>query len=100
MSETPAPRSPGQDDNPPGTAADPGDGPSLGGPGWRPVPQSPDWPEWLADPDAAADDEDPGDLEDYEDPDNVPPPGLDDAELEALLAEAQQVTAEQAREDP
>ena len=97
MSETPAPRSPGQDDNPPGTPPGPGDHPSLGAPGWRLVPQSPDWPEWLADPDAAAQDEYPGDLEDYEDPDNAPPPGLDDAQLEVLLAEAQEITAEQAQ---
>jgi hypothetical protein len=97
MSETPVSRSPGQDEDPPGTPAGPGDRPSLGAPGWRLVPQSPDWPEWLDDPCAAAQDEYPGDLEDYQDPDNAPPPGLDDAQLEALLAEAQEITTEQAR---
>jgi Domain of unknown function (DUF222) len=59
------------------------------------VPQSPDWDEgYLA---AVADDEDPGDPEEYADPDNAPPPGLDDAELEALIAEALEITADQAR---
>jgi hypothetical protein len=97
MSETPAPRDPGQDDHPPGMPAGPGDYPSLGSPEWRLVPQSPDWPEWLAGDDAHADDEYPGDPDEYEDPDNAPPPGLDDAQLAALIAEAQEITAEQAR---
>ena len=35
-------------------------------------------------------------MEEYEDPDNAPPPGLDDAQLAALIAEAREVTAEQA----
>jgi hypothetical protein len=97
MSETSAPSSPGQDGDPPGPRPGPGDRPSLGAPGWRLVPQSPDWPEWLADDALAGDDEYAADLDDYEDPDNAPPPGLDDAQLEALLAEAQEVTAGQAR---
>jgi hypothetical protein len=97
MSETPAPRSPGQDDTPPGTPPAPGDYPSLGSPHWQLVPQSPDWPEWHDDPGYAAADEDPGDLEEYEDPDNAPPPGLDDAQLAVLLAQAREVSAEQAR---
>jgi hypothetical protein len=97
MSETPAPRDPGPDGTPPGTPPGPGDYPFPGAPGWRLVPQRPDWPDWLTDPYAAAQDEDPGDLEEYEDPDNAPPPGLDDAELAALLAEAHEITAEQAR---
>jgi Domain of unknown function (DUF222) len=96
MSETPAPRDPGQDGDPPGTPPGPGDRPSLGAPGWRLVPQSPDWPEWLTG-EAGAQDEYPGDLDEYEDPDNAPPPGLDDAQLAALLAETREVTAEQAR---
>jgi hypothetical protein len=50
----------------------------------------------MDDPAFAAADEYPGDLEDYEDPDNAPPPGLDDAELHALLAEAREITASQA----
>jgi Domain of unknown function (DUF222) len=96
MSETPAPRDPGQDGDPPGTPAGSGDRPSLGSPGWRLVPQRPDWDEaWLAAP--ADDDEYPGDPDEYEDPDSAPPPGLDDAELEALLAAAAEVTAERAQ---
>ena len=58
------------------------------------MPQSPDWDEaWLA---ARAEDEYPGDPEEDEDPDNAPPAGLDDAQLAALIAEAREVTAEQA----
>jgi Domain of unknown function (DUF222) len=97
MSETPAPRDPGQHARSSGAPAGPGDRPSLGSPDWRLVPQSPDWPEWLAGDDAHDGDEYPGDLEEYEDPDNAPPPGLDDAELETLLAEAQEITAQEAR---
>src|SRR6516162_4797535 len=96
MSETPVPRDPGQDDDPPGVPAGPGDRPSLGSPHWQLVPQSPDWPEWM-DEDAHADDEDPGDPDEYEDPDNAPPSGLEDAELEVLLAEAREESAAQAR---
>ncbi len=94
MSETPAPRGPGQGDDPPGAPAGPGDHPWLGSPDWRLVPQRPDWDEaWLA---ARAADEDPGDMEEYQDPDNAPPPGLDDDQLAALIAEAREVTADQA----
>jgi Domain of unknown function (DUF222) len=96
MSETPVPRGPGQDDDPPGVPAGPGDRPSLGSPEWRLVPQRPDWPEWM-DKDAHAEDEDPGDPDDYQDPDNAPPPGLDDAELEALLAGAREAAEDRAR---
>src|SRR6516165_11879994 len=95
MSETPVPRNPGPDGDPSGVPAGPGDHPWLGSPDWRLVPQSPDWDEaYLA---AIADDEDPGDPDEYEDPDNAPPPGLDDAELEALITAARQVTADQAQ---
>ncbi len=78
----------------------------------EPVPQDPgrdgdplrvpSWPDWMDDPAylaARAEDEDPGDLDLDEDPDDAPPPGLedagvlDDAELEALIAEAREVTA-------
>ena len=94
MSDTPAPRLPGPDGTPPGEPAGPGDHPSLGSVGWRLVPQSPDWDEaWLA---ARAEDEYPGDPEEDDDPDNAPPPGLDDAQLAALIAEAREVTAGQA----
>jgi hypothetical protein len=89
MHQAPVPADPGPDDDLPA------DYPELGSPHWRLVPQSPDWPEWMDDAHAA--DEDPGDLEEYEDPDNAPPPGLDDEQLAALLAEARQVTADQAR---
>src|SRR5271155_4197148 len=79
----------------PGVSAGPGDRPSLGSPGWRLVSQSPDWDEaYLA---AIAEDEDPGDPEEDEDPDNAPPAGLDDRELAVLLAEAREMTADQAR---
>ena len=95
MSEAPVPRDPGRGDDPSGMPTGSGDYPSLGSPNWRLVPQSPDWDEdYLA---AMADDEYPGDPDDYEDPDNAPPPGLDDAELAALLAEAREITAGQAR---
>jgi hypothetical protein len=96
MSAAPVPRDPGRDEDPPGVPAGPGDRPRLGSPDWRLVPQSPDWPEWMG-ADAHADDEYPGDPDLYEDPDNAPPPGLDDAELAALLAEAREITAAQAR---
>ena len=89
MHQEPVPADPGPD------GGLPADHPELGSPHWRLVPQSPDWPEWMDD--AHASDEDPGDLEEYEDPDNAPPPGLDDEQLAALLAEAREVTADQAR---
>src|ERR1700733_1793376 len=95
MSETPVPRDPGRDEDPPGVPAGPGDHPSLAAPGWQLVPCGPDWDEaYLA---AMAEDEYPGDLDEYEDPGNAPPAGLDDAELAALIAGARQVAAEQAR---
>jgi Domain of unknown function (DUF222) len=78
MRETPVPSDPGRDEDP------------------HPAPC---WPAWMDDPAylaARAEDEDPGELDEYADPDNAPP-GLDDAELDALLAEAQEITAEQAR---
>jgi hypothetical protein len=96
MSDIPVPLGPGRDEDPPGVPAGPGDQPGLGSPDWRLVPQSPDWPEWMGE-DAHAEDEDPGDLEEYEDPDSAPPPGLDDAQLDALLAEARQAAEDRAR---
>ena len=53
-----------------------------------------DDPAYLA---ARAADEDLGDPDEAEDPDNAPPPGLDDDELDALIAEAREITADQAR---
>ena len=78
MSEAPVPQDPGRDDDLPGA----------------------EWPEWMDEPGylAAQCEDDPGDgePEEYEDPDNAPPPGMDDAQLAALIAEAREVTAEQA----
>ena len=95
MSDAPAPQDPGPDENPPGT---PTDYPTFGSPDWQPVPFSPQWPEWMDEPGylAAQAEDDPGEfVEEYEDPDNAPPPGLDDAQLAALIAAAREVTAEQ-----
>ncbi len=97
MSEPPAPHHPERHD---GMPAGEDDYPLLGSPGWQLVPQTPDWPEWHDDPGylAARDADDPGDPEEsdeYEDPDNAPPPGLDDAELAALIAEAREAAADQ-----
>ena len=82
MHQEPVPPDPGPDDLP-----------GLGSPRWQLAPPSPDWDEGYL-----ADDEEPGDpgLEE-EDPDSAPPPGLDDAGLAALIAEAREVTADQAR---
>lgn len=94
MSETPVPRHPGRDANPPGVPAGAGDHPALGAPGWRLAPCSPDWDEaYLA---AIAEDEDPGE---YEDPDNTPPAALDDTELAELLAGSWEVAEELARDE-
>ncbi len=69
--------------------------PSSGRRAWRLVPCRPDRDEaYLA---ALAGDEDPGDPDEYEDPDCAPPPGLDDTGLAALIAEAREVTEDQAR---
>ena len=78
MHDTPAPQDPGRDENP-----------------RRALP----WPDWMDDPAylaARAEDVDPGDPDEYADPDNAPP-GWDDAELDALIAEAREITAAQAR---
>jgi hypothetical protein len=80
----------------------PDDFPGFGSAGWRLVPASADWPDWTQDEAylaALAEEDEPGDLDLYQDPDNAPPPGLDDAQLAALIAEAREVTAGQARAD-
>ena len=81
MSEAPVPQDPGRDDDPPGAER----------------------PEWMDEPGylAAQCEDDPGEgePEEYEDPDNAPPPGMDDAQLAALIAEAREVTAEQATDE-
>ena len=78
MGETPVPQDPGRD------------GPRL----------VPSWPDWMDDPAclaARAEDEDPGDPDEYQDPGNAPPSDLDDADLAALLGEAREISAGQAR---
>jgi hypothetical protein len=96
VNQGPAPRNPGQDENQPGAPAGPADFPELGSPRWQLAPSSPDWPEWMEDR-AYLDDEDPGDPGEEEDPDSAPPAGLDDAQLTALIAEAREITEDQAR---
>ena len=72
-------------------------GPVPQDPGRDGSPQRvPSWPAWMDDPAylaSRAEDEDPGDPDEHVDPDDTPPPDLDDAELEALLAEAEGITA-------
>jgi hypothetical protein len=101
MTNEPALPDPGQEDNLPGAPAGPDEFPALGSPRWQLLPPGTDP---MADPqvreaylDSLAEDEDPGDLDLYPDPDNAPPPGLDDAGLAALIAEAREVTEDQAR---
>ena len=105
MSTAPVPQDPGQDENPPGSqpgspAGSGADYPVFGSPGGRLVPSSAEWPEWMDEPGylAAQCEDDPGDGDraEYEDPDNAPPPGMDDARLAALIAEARAFTAGQA----
>ncbi len=79
---------------PPGPAH-PDPDPPPGGEG-RLLPPDPGWIEdegYLA---ALSEEDDPGDPELDQDPDNAPPAGLDDAGLAALLAEARELTADQA----
>jgi hypothetical protein len=97
MSDTPVSPDPGQDATPPGQPAGPGGYPWLGSPDWTPVPDSADWPAWQDEEAFWAGEEDPGDLDQYEDPDNAPPPGLDDGQLAALIAEGRKAAADQAR---
>jgi hypothetical protein len=98
VNQGPVARGPGRDDDPSGVPAGPVEFPELGSPRWRLLPSSPDWPEWMEDL-AYLDDEDPGDPGEEEDLDSAPPPGLDDAGLAALIAEAREVTEDQARAD-
>jgi hypothetical protein len=88
--------SPGRDEDPARDAADP----LWDGTGdWQPVPQEPEWDDqqWAAYAAALYDEDEPADPDLWDDPDNAPPPGLDDAELAALIAEAREVTADQVR---
>ena len=97
MHQEPASEGPERDKDPPDT---PAAYPVFGSPDWRLVPSGAEWPEWMDEPGylAAQCEDDPGDGEraEYEDPDNAPPPGMDDARLAALIAEARAFTAEQA----
>jgi Domain of unknown function (DUF222) len=99
----PALPEPGRDEDPVRGAAGPDNFPGIGADGWRLLPSRADGmddPEvreaYLA---ALAEEDEPDDPDLYEDPDNAPPPGLDDAQLAALIAEAREVTADQARAD-
>ena len=101
MNQEPALPDPGRDDTPPAGPAGPEDYPELGSPRWRLLPPGTDPMDdpavreaYLA---ALAEDEYPGDPDEEEDPDNAPPPGLDDAQLAELIAEAREVTADAAR---
>ena len=79
---------------PPGPAH-PDPDPPPGGEG-RLLPPDPGWPEdegYLA---ALYEEDEPGDPELDQDPDNAPPPGLDDAELAALVAEAREAGGDRA----
>ena len=96
MHHEPASEGPDRDEDPSGV---PADYPTFGSPDWQVVPSGAGWPEWMDEPGylAALSEDDPGDgeVEEYEDPDNAPPPGMDDAQLFALIAEAREFTAEQ-----
>jgi hypothetical protein len=101
MNQEPAPPDPGQHGNRPGVPAGPEDFPELGSPRWRLLPPETDPrddPEvlkaYLA---CLAGEDEPGDPDEEEDPDSAPPPGLDDAELAALIAETREATEDQAR---
>jgi Domain of unknown function (DUF222) len=90
---------PGRDEDPSGAPAGWDDFPAVGSDHWRLLPSSADWPDWTQDEAylaALAEEDEPGDPDGEEDPDNAPPPGLDDAQLAALIAEARQVPADQA----
>ena len=88
----PAAADPGRDGVPAGRVPGPDDFPEDGVGGWRLVPCRADWPDDAAYLAALADEEELPDPDLWEDPDNAPPPGLDDAQLAALIAEAKQVT--------
>jgi Domain of unknown function (DUF222) len=94
----PAPPDPGRDNDPARHGGDPGD-PFYDRTGqWRLLPSGTDWMDdeaWAARRASLADEVEPEDPELEEDPDCRPPPGLDDAQLAALVAEARELTAEE-----
>jgi hypothetical protein len=98
----PAPPEPGRDSDPARRQGDPGD-PRFDQTGqWRPLPPGADWmddAQWEArcSPTAGAEEPEDPDLELEEDPDCGPPPELDDAQLAALVVEARELSAEEAR---
>ena len=101
MGTGPALPDPGRDEDPARGAGEPGDFPEIGADRWQLLPSGTDW---MDDPDlreaylaALAGEDEPDDPGLEEDPDSAPPPGLDDAELAALIAGAREVTADQAR---
>ena len=99
MGTGPALPDPGRDEDPPGLPAGPDDFPGVGSDRWRLLPSSADWPEWAHDEAylaALAEEDEPDDPDLYQDPDNAPPPGMDDAQLAELIAEARQVPEDQA----
>lgn len=86
----------GQDEDPARPACGP-DFPENGVGGWRLVPSRADWPDEAGYQAALAEEEEPPDPDLWQDPDNAPPLGLDDAQLAALIAEAREISADQAR---
>jgi hypothetical protein len=97
----PAPPGPRRDTDPARGGGDPGD-PRFDRTGrWRPLPPGADWMDdaaWEARRASLAGAEDPDpDLDLEEDPDCGPPPGLDDAQLAAMVAEARELSAGEAR---
>jgi Domain of unknown function (DUF222) len=89
----PAPEDPWREDSPARRVPGPDDFPEDGVDGWRLVPCRADWPDEAGYQAALAEEEEPPDPDLWEDPDNAPPPGLDDAELAALMAGTRVVTA-------
>jgi len=76
------------------------DGDGAGGGQWRLLPSGTDWmddEQWEARLASPAGQQEPKDPDLAEDPDCGPPPGLDDAGLAALVAEARELSAEETR---
>jgi hypothetical protein len=96
MPTEPAPADPGRDKDPVRRVPGPDDFPEDGIGGWRLVPSRADWLDEAAYLAALANEEELPDPDLWEDPDNAPPPGLDDAQLAALIAEARQIADDHA----
>jgi hypothetical protein len=94
----PALPDPGRDEDPARDAAGPGDPRWDAEAGRRLIPADPGWmdgEQWAGYQEALSEEDEPGDGDLWADPDSGPPPGLDDAELAELLAEAREVCAVQ-----